>query len=492
MKKILCLILCVCMIIPFGIVAGAETKDDKCPVIVVRGMNFARGLMFDRETENPKYVEMKVDAKGIFNTLAGAAGAVMSTLNPDEGVKVIADYVALALDGYKCDGNGDSFYKNITAESYPEAAGNYEVFNMHAGEGEIGLTNALVDHYGGDRVYYFVYDWRLDPLDNCDGLEIMIQRALKENNAKKVDIICCSMGGSITMAYMAKYGYDKLDTVISNTSVMGGSDVVNDLFQGKAYFEPLAVENKLRDVLPNSHCFISLLTKTGILAMLCNMLNNFVEKYKDIVFERALIPTLATLPGFWSMVYGENYKVCREYIFGKHMDEYPGLIRRMDNFYDKVSSRREKIIKDALDANVKIVMLANYNTPLICAYENASYQGDGVVETKPEALGATVSKVGQRLTAEQIAKADTKYLSPDLCIDATTCMLPDYTWFGRDAGHVVGNYGSEYTDFLFVLLESDVQPTIDMWKEYPQFLQSDKEEHLSPVTPISKEHRVHG
>jgi hypothetical protein len=85
------------------------------------------------------------------------------------------------------------------------------------------------------------------------------------------------------------------------------------------------------------------------------------------------------------------------------------------------------------------------------------------------------------LSAEQIAAANPKYLSPDNVIDATTALFPDNTWFVKHAPHVAADYGTEFSDFTFTLLESNVQPHIDMFSQYPQFMSANSELDLKAL-----------
>lgn len=451
------------------------------PVIVVRGMNFTGGLQFDRGTENASPVNVQFDAGELFKYLAKTFAAVVSSFSISAGVSVICEYVVSLFSAYPCDENGNSVHTNISAEYYPEAVSNYpEIINPYA-EDEISLVASLAKRYGGENVYYFVYDWRLDPMDNADLLDETVNKALADHNCEKVDIICCSMGGSITMAYMAEYGYDKLDTVISNTSVMFGADVITDLFQGNVCFDADAVERYLSQMVPSLSGLMKLMNITGMLDGLCNFINSFAAKYEEQIFEESLIPTFATLPGFWSMMKGESYPAAREFIFSGKEDEYAGLLTRLDNFYNNVSSRRQELLDGALNSGVKLAVIASYGSALVPAYEHAKYQGDGMVETAPMSGGALTSVLGDILTDEQLAVGDSKYVSADKCINASTAMYRDYTWFVKDAGHVLGLYGSDCSLFLFALLESEAQPTVESFPEYPQFMQSSASETLAPL-----------
>lgn len=458
----------------------AKTQTDT-PVVVVRGMNFAGGLQFDRGTENARPVNVQFDAGELFKYLAKTFAAVVSTFSIEAGISVVCEYVVSLFSAYPCDENGDSLHDNITAEYYPEAMSEYpDIIDRNASD-EIGLVASLCDRYGADMVYYFPYDWRLDPMDNADLLDGVINTALADHGCEKVDIICCSMGGSITMAYMAEYGYSKLDTVISNTSVMFGSDVITDLFRGKVEFDADTVDRYVSAMVPALAGIIKFANVTGGLDVLCKLLNDFAQKHEKQIFDESLIPTFATLPGFWSMMDGNAYPEAREFIFGDKEDEYKGLLTRLDAFYNSVSSRRQEITDGAIANGVKLAIIANYNTPLVPAYESAKYQGDGMVETKPMSGGALTSVMGSTLSDEQLSVGDSKYVSADKCINASTCLYKDQTWFIKDAGHVIGLYGSDCVYFLFELLESETQPYINTREKYPQFMQSDISETLSPL-----------
>lgn len=492
MKKVLCIFLSVVMILPLGIFASAsgeepvserpyteiEKIETENPVIVVRGMNFTGGLQYDRGTENAKPVQPEFDAGELFTYLTKTVAAVLSTFSIEAGVSVICEYVVKLFSGYPCDNNGDSLHENITPAYYPLSVAHYPELLDKNSVDETSIVTSLAYRYGSDMVYYFVYDWRLDPMDNADLLDEMVNEALTSTGKEKVDIICCSMGGSIAMAYMAEYGYDRIDTLVSNTSVMFGADVVSDLFQGKVLFDAGAVERYLTEMVPSIAGLVKVLSFTGILDGLCDFLNKFASKYETQIFEESLIPTFATLPGFWSMVHGEDYPVCREYIFSGIEDEYAGLLIRLDAFYNSVSSRRQEITDGALDAGVKLAVIANYDTPLVPAYERAVYHGDGMVETSAMSGGALVSVLGDILPEDELCVGDSKYVSPDKCINASTCIYPEYTWFMKGAGHVVGLYGSDGIHFVLALLESEVQPDINTWSEYPQFMLSDEYESI--------------
>ena len=212
MKKILAVILSALMVFSVCFTVNAEetviektieTVETDTPVIVVRGMNFGGGLQYDRGTENARPANVQFDAGVLFKYLVKTLATLITTFSMEAAVSVVCEYIVTLFDAYPCDENGNSLHENISAEWYPEAVINYPDAVNRGATDEISLVASLADRYGADMVYYFVYDWRLDPMDNADKLDETVNKALSDHGCDKVDIICCSMGGSITMAYLS-------------------------------------------------------------------------------------------------------------------------------------------------------------------------------------------------------------------------------------------------------------------------------------------------
>ena len=128
-----------------------------------------------------------------------------------------------------CDKNGDSVY-NVGVKEYPLSAANYEDFPLGDGH-EDGILTEAVSRYGAEYVYYFNYDWRIDPLDAAVKIDEMINRAMTDHGCDKVNIICCSMGGVLTVAYLYKYGYENVNKIVMLSSAFQGTYMVSDVFR---------------------------------------------------------------------------------------------------------------------------------------------------------------------------------------------------------------------------------------------------------------------
>lgn len=493
MKKIVSMILALCLIFPvFALFASAETAapavpgpgENEYPVIIVRGMDFLHGLHYDVGTENEREAALEVSFGGVVKTLYRAFGKLVTKFSKDAAVQEILDYVYEALGVYAMTPDGESLRPNVSAPYYEKAVSAYPELVLEDLEEihEDGLVRSACERYGADRVYYFKYDWRLDTLENAARLDTMINTALGDHGVDKVDLVCCSMGGIVTLTYLNYYGSDKIDSLIANSSTMNGTDVTTELMQKHVVFEEDVAYRFLVSKLPQVKPLWTVMYKTKVIKLVVNFLNQFADDYRDEVFDTVLIPTFGSMPAIWEIVQHDQYEEAKSVIFGDKLDEYAGLLTKTDKIQNEVAANAQNILDEALSKGMKFGVIAGYNTPLTPVYPSARYQGDATLETSKMSFGALVSPVGEKLGEEELRIGDAKYVSPDGCINASTALYRDYTWFTKDSSHVGCTYNSDYTMLIFSILEHDTQPTVTTWEKFPQFLQADENENFTPVT----------
>ena len=101
-------------------------------------------------------------------------------------------------------------------------------------------------------------------------------------------------------------------------------------------------------------------------------------------------------------------------------------------------------------------------------------------------VGATCAPFDGTLPAdyEQPLCPDHDHISPDLKIDASTCALPESTWFIKNASHLEMLTGSTEIDepLIDFILCAEGQPTVWDRAEYPQFLICTESHELEPMT----------
>ncbi len=492
MKKVLCILLSVLLLLPalsIGAAAAAgpavfseEKVENALPVVIVRGMDFTGGLKYDFGTENERPVNVMSNRSfgGLMKGLARSFSALVSRGRRAAVTELVA-FAASLFKGYACDENGDSLDPRVTGMDYPLSVDHYPALWEGGNGHENGLVHSAADRYGADKVYFFLYDWRLDALQNAVKLSAMVERACEDHAAAQVNLVCCSMGGLVTLAYLGEYGAARIHSLVSNSSVMYGTDVTSELLTGKIDFNEDAAYRYLTEKLPSLKSVFTAAYKTGLMGKICRFLNRFAETYHDEIYNGVLIPVFASMPAVWEIVRPEVYDEAKAYIFGDG-DAYAGLRAKTDKVQYEICANLRSILDTAMQNGMLFGVLANYDTPLVPAYASAPLQGDGTLETRRMSFGALVSTVGGKLSEEEKAVGEPKYLSPDGCINATTCLYRDMTWFCKDCVHVACAYHSDYTYLVFSILEAETQPTVDTWEKYPQFMQADGKENLTPVT----------
>lgn len=478
MKKVISLFLAFVMLfalcIPAFAVENTEKSDyDGLPVIIVRGIDFA-GLTYPDGSK-----ALKVDAGKIIGTLINSM-----FLN---GQDLIDSAFTVARDIFApiaCDKSGNTIENVSMVQYFGSMANHPEFVEGLTNGGEEGIVKTAVERYGAENTYYFTYDWRKQPKDIASELHSFVEDAKRTTGKNQINIICASMGGMVTTAYMYYYGTENINSAVYLSGAQNGTYVCGDALNGRIVFEKKVLVDFL-DVTTDGNFFLKILLGIldtfGVLEKATNVVNNLVTSSFDQANDMVLRDCLGTLCGFWALCPDDDFESGVKTIFGGHESEYSVLLEKIEETKKFVFST-EETLKNAQKNGVKISFVSNYNGTLAPVYERAYYNGDGVLESELTSNFAAVAPLKQKLSGEQMLLANKKYLSPDLVIDATPAFFPDNTWFVKNAPHVAADYGTEFSAFTFTLLESKVQPNIDMFSDYPQFMIADDALNLNAVT----------
>lgn len=339
--------------------------------------------------------------------------------------------------------------------------------------------------------YYFKYDPRLDPWETATKLDSYINAVLKATGKKKVNLIGRCMGGVFVSAYLERYGRSKVDTVIHYASAAKGAKVSSELFAGKLYFDADDLNNYANEYMGDDD-LSALLSGVINVTYTLNMLGLGTEMVQDIfnqisvdVFPDLLRRTYATMPAYWAMVDEENYEQAKNYVFGGCEAEYAGLIKKIDNYHNKVKVNIDSTLKNYQKNGLKVAIIAKYNKPFPPYIEGHATQGDGTVAIPEISFGGTAAEIGKALSVDYLNAAKEsgtiKYISDDLIVDSSSCLFPKYTWFIRDIEH--GTIPSCINSLILKILRSKKQVNVSSFKEYPQFTSYSYEtKKLTPIT----------
>lgn len=487
MKKLLCVILSAALItLSLIIPAGASTNDysvtstdeNTLPLIIVRGM-LIDGLTVDAGTPDERNALGEIKAVDILKTI-GKAGLKLVTKGKKAAVSEICSYAHTIFECFTNDKNGDSVY-NVSVPLYPLSLDHYPDSSLaHGGGQEEGLAHAAMDTVGGDKTYFVNYDWRRSQLEVADDVNASVEQALADHpESDKVNIVSASMGGAVTMAYLTKYGYEKIHRCIFLSSTFFGTYVAGDCLTGRIVITPDTLCNFVSYHAPAAAKVMKALNKLGVLKIVCKIADLFIKNNKRQVYDELLIDTFGTMPGLWGVTLPERYEEAKEYLFGDKIDEYAGLIRRADAL-QKMAKGIPALLKQMEADGVEICVVASYNAPLAPVYEHAATNGDNTLETALMCGGAVVADLGKTLGDDYKADNPEK-LSPDKVADLSNVIFPEKTWLVKDSPHVACRYGSDYSKFVLWLITSPEAPDVHLNKEYPQFMQSNANQDLKSM-----------
>lgn len=479
MKKLLSVLLTICLLLG---VAGpaAIAADDKCdcgvnPIIYVAALGSA-SVYADYGTENER-VLFRPDTTALISEAVSALAPAVGDLakgDYDAFGDALIDFVYTAFGDLELDGNGDS-KENV-----------YAVYNVPE-DGKHGL----------DESFYFNYDFRLDPYEHADRLNDCIEQIKELTGHDQVQLRASSMGGVVTMAYLERYGTDDIETIIFQCCPIQGTAVAGDLFNGNLVIDKNALINYALDAIPNMEMdfiqgilvvLVNALNELGVWDMAITMVDKIIPLFKDKIFDDALIPIFGSMPGIWSFVPDEYYEGAKEFMIVDD-EAQAGLVAKIDAYHYNVQNNATEILQEAYKT-VKIYNVVGYNvqrTPLVPTFMNTS---DGTVDTKYASVGAICADYRSSLGDGYVQAIDDghNHISGDNEIDASTCALPESTWFVKDMLHSTTHDGhGEMYKWMFT---SEEQQTVYSNPDYPQFMQNNIDDQsfseVKITTPVDE------
>lgn len=344
---------------------------------------------------------------------------------------------------------------------------------------------------GGNSVYdyYFGYDWRLDTCYTAELLNDYINAIIDSTGCGKVSLIGRCYGSNIVLAYLTKYGCEKVDTTVFYVASANGSYISDAFFANEVDVDPVALENFLRD-----GSFLNDVENIEDAANIIgffNVLNGFdypmsyIVDFFNKIYANAAPEILLTMyggyPSFWGMISPDKYEKARAFVFSGKEEEYAGFLEKTDYYHYNVQLKAEETIRACMDNGMAFATISKYNIANVPVSESAMYTGDDTVEAYKSSYGATTAKHGEVLSDKYLSTTDMKYVSSDHQIDASTCLFKDSAWFIKDASHLTS------PDCIYQLMAAicnyDGQMTVFDDEAYPQYLKYDSStQTLSALT----------
>ena len=311
--------------------------------------------------------------------------------------------------------------------------------------------------------------------------------------AEKVALYGRCLGSNVVAAYMQKYDGENVCEVIHYASAFYGATQCSKLFTGELFLHPDGINRYVYDIdleidmylKEFIQAFVTLLNKTYGLDIVSWAVENVLKDIYLDIFPRIMIESYGTFPGYWSMVSIDDFDKAMETVFyGSDTDEYSELIKKIETYRNTVQLTFEETVESQKEKGIEFSNIVKYGLQTVPITKNSDVLSDATVTVAESGFGATATLVDETFSDEYINKAienqTVRYISPDRQIDASTCLLPDTTWFIKNLYH---------KDFPSCVngLVSDIvnNKDFDIYSndEYPQYLVYNEEQNtILPMT----------
>lgn len=412
------------------------------------------------------------------NLLHGPFARGVLTGDWDEWCDTFVEIVAPLFESYALDENGEA-----TENTYFWNLG--EIRECRLEDGNFSMLD-----------FSFNYDWRLDPYATADAMERYIDNILKLQKVDKVNIVGRCIGGNAVLAYLDKYGTSKVNKVMFYCEGFEGFEMVGRLFTGDIVIDPSALTRFVDDYFSDADYaddeiygllidLVSILNTMKTLDVAVDALAGVYDQVYENVMPRILLRSFGTMPSFWALIGDDYYEDAKKFVFGDDTETYAKLIEKTDHFHYDCLNRYKDIITVTEESGTDVYNITKYGFQIAPLVENVYLQSDSMLELWSASAGATCSPINCEFNKEYILSAETdgtaKYISPDRQVDASTCILPDNTWFIKNMSHM---YMPDIVHVMAAeILNFDGDMTVFDNENYPQYLVYDKaEDTLLPQT----------
>lgn len=475
MKKILCVILslvimaasCFCFAEAYGFDDLEGWSEN--PVIIVPGYT-ASGLFTEdgEQVWGPDIGSMAVEALSDIARTGRALGELIMGKAQLIG-DIVGEQVVKDLGVLKCNDDGTSAYPLhvlSTDAAVTNTAKLNEMFPDGAHTYELEIQAELKKYIDPSHIYNFMCDFRMGA-EFCAGmLRDYIDSVLKHSGAEKVNIYALSHGGQVTATYLTLYGDDnKVDNVVMTSPAIGGAGIAYDPFAGEIDFDEETLIRFIEQGVMIEED-INWLLKANWLGILDDILYAVKPYFYEV---------MGNWGSIWDFMPAGNYEDAKKLLLDE--TQHAGLIEKTERFHYEILPKvgqRLTYLRETYGMNISVI--AGYGNRIISGMNEDS---DSII-TLSSATGATTPPFGQRFADgyKQVNDCGGRYkVSPDMTVDASTCYLPDNTWFIKGMFHAFVVFDDYTMELVMKLLLTDELTDVYSDPVFPQFRDSTSLNH---------------
>ncbi len=413
----------------------------------------------DTELILKRVIARSIDlAKGVKELTKGNAQLVADTV----GVEF-----AQMFEHMRCNPDGTSVYNIHTYTS--TAADSNNTYLLENEDGKYMYEQEIMAMFGSyigedwnDYIFNFSTDFRMNVEKCAADLDKYIDSVLEYTGAEKVNIYCVSHGGQVGATFLNLYGEqkaDKINNVLLTIPAIGGSTIAYAFYTGDIKFD----EENLLYFIENGMMF-----ENDYHWLMSNENLNFIDEVLC-----CLLPYIKNVMGYWGsmldFVPANDYESIRNTCFDA--EESAPLLEKSDRFHREIYPSMAQRLQACVDAGINVYIVAGMGNKDIVGRGES---GDAIISTS-SSTGAVCAPFGKRFangyeTLRTVCGDRThNHLSPSMEVDASTCYLPEYTWFVDGFYHGMTVKSDYNTELITRLMFTDDRIDIYTYKEFPQF-----------------------
>lgn len=523
-KSAVALLLCLAMLAVFPLSAAAVTVSSTPIIYVADTEDFGlydhpdtlqQELVFSQKSSEFRSASLKILTALLQSSDNGASNAVTDVVN---GINSILSPIACNESGGSKKPSVGVLQNKYPISKYPGDGINTPVVTA--------IANAVADETDKDHFYVFLYDWRMDPTENGTKLQEYIDHVLAQSNSSSVSLIGAGYGGVVVNAYLYQHRTHAAQHVYScvllDAPLMGNA-LIGDIMKGKivknasdndgilSNYRTISGNERGEAVLrymqddPNNYLssllqsmlggdfggqllsvfakylLLKVLESEGSGVKIAKTYNNFALLEGDTVYDQCLREYLRTMPGLWALIPTKDFAAAVDFLYGDEIVNYD-LSKKIANAR-AVTDHTADTLKYAQADGIRMYVIANYGRQILPATISIDDLSDGVESTKYASAGAITKECGKEWTVQiNCTKADHHHRSPDNDIEASTCALPENTWFIKDLKHMDFQYKTT-AELIAWMITSPTQRNVWETEDYPQFLlYSKSRKSISPYS----------
>lgn len=477
MKRVISVIMCAVMIFGCTESTAAAKKDnipafewDGHPVIFIQGYSGpilirGRGLETEEEVWGINAGDL---IKKLIPNLYGIVSSLSKYADGDTKpfIEQFREISAELIDDISMMSDGSSKYNIVSFPCVVEEASIAYIREELKGKGtpffQDDFIDAMAQTVPEEYIYVFNTDWRRSQIDNSAHLAEFIDSVLAKTGADKVDIFSMSHGGQLTATYLYYYGTEgKVDSAVLNSPATGGTTLVTELLGA----EP--INFNLEELLRFACVMLNIELDLRWLGRL--LPGEFLNSLVKTAFNEVLLPHAIYFGSVWDFMDIETYTKLRDV----YLDpvENAEIIKKADKLHYDCMANIGEGLRRTQAAGVNIHIISNYGTRL---GTGKNIDSDFIINTT-HTCGANASVYGETLGKDYVQKNTVcketthDHISPTNTVDASTCYLPENTWFVYEQYHTQ-TWFDPYTRCLILeLLLTDNIADVHSDSRYPQF-----------------------